>query len=580
MTIDWQDLTPDHWHSWFEQDLLLDQPNAALHQLLALAGGPVRACEAAYHSALGNPHPDAPAAVVVAAVTGIWDRGRAFEGLSIWLQRASEIGAADSPASPLARASVSTFALIGELLWRARLHEVRRLAPIAQERVEQADSEPLRIFLATFTAYLHLMAGELHAAQQCLDDAAHFAPRPGRAMSARLHLAACSALLEGIVGRAGQGEATLREIQALPNFAQLPTAVQVMVNAHHLHCLAQTGSPQAIAAEVERLRGVVVPGNRAYHRSYMHFSLGQAELMHGQPARALTHARMALDLAKVCDSVEAVFFPGLLIAQALIDLGREDEALAHMDAEMPHWQAQGFMLNVIAAHIERARVRWRQGQIDAARAELDQARGLLPAGESLPDFNRPAGFTRGIVDALEGPRGAMHGAPVRIRALGNLDVQVGARHLYDRDWRGNQAKTLLKAILSQGGYKISVDRLCDLLWPDSDGATARQNLKVAVWRLRKVMRDAGLPDVIWLAVNQGQVSIVQACCDVDAMRFAAIPADAPTETLREALSWYEGDFLALDDSAPWILVHREALSLHRQRLADALAQATGRPQGR
>ncbi|MEY4765293.1 MAG: hypothetical protein RI907_1966, partial [Pseudomonadota bacterium] len=261
---------------WFEQDLRQDDAQGALAPWLALSQCPVQACEAAYQGALSCPDPDAPAAVILAAVNTIWDRGRHFEGLGIWLARAQALRTTSPAPSLLAQASVAVFALIGELLWQARLPALRLALPEVRACVERADSDPLRIFLATCEAYMLLMAGELHAAQQVLQDAAHFAPQPEQAQVAKLHRAACAALLEGVMGRAGQGESTLRQIMASPGFEHWPAALQVMATAHHLYCLVQTAELDEVMPDIERVRAAVVPGNRAFHRSYMHFSLGQA----------------------------------------------------------------------------------------------------------------------------------------------------------------------------------------------------------------------------------------------------------------------------------------------------------------
>jgi hypothetical protein len=285
---------------------------------------------------------------------------------------------------------------------------------------------------------------------------------------------------------------------------------------------------------------------------------------------------MALELAQLCQSTEAQAFPTLLTAQALFDLERDEEALTELAQAAPTWLAHGFNLTATAAHVERAHAHGRRGQTAAARAALAAARALLPAGEPLPDFNRPPGYAQAIVDALQDlpARPCEHGPLMHVRTFGRFEVLIGDRLLYDRDWRGTRSQALLQAIVALGGFKVPFDRLADLFWPDREGDAARNNLKVALWRLRQVMIDAGLPpDVNWLGVMHGQVSIVQGCCDVDALRFAATSPTSPPTQIRAALALHEGEFIAQDHGTPWIAAQRERLLAHRDRLRAALPAA-------
>ena len=75
---------------------------------------------------------------------------------------------------------------------------------------------------------------------------------------------------------------------------------------------------------------------------------------------------------------------------------------------------------------------------------------------------------------------------------------------------------LLLALIGEGGYKVPAERLSDLLWPDSDGDQAAQNLKVALHRLRRLGCAPDEAPVNWIHVKHGHVSLARSLCWVDA----------------------------------------------------------------
>lgn len=160
---------------------------------------------------------------------------------------------------------------------------------------------------------------------------------------------------------------------------------------------------------------------------------------------------------------------------------------------------------------------------------------------------------------------------LRVRTFGGLAAWVDGRPLGPADWQGHTTALLLKTLIALGGTAVPTQRLADLLWPEHDGARALQNLKVALWRLRhRALSHQGLR-LQALEVRHGQVSIVSAACEVDALRFAGVDPEAPAEALRDALALYEGDFLPGDDEPPPIAERREALRRRFVHLALRLA---------
>jgi len=49
------------------------------------------------------------------------------------------------------------------------------------------------------------------------------------------------------------------------------------------------------------------------------------------------------------------------------------------------------------------------------------------------------------------------------------------------EWDRNQAKTLLKALVTRGPQEFPRDRLMEDLWPESAQDAAQQNFNVTLW---------------------------------------------------------------------------------------------------
>ncbi len=76
---------------------------------------------------------------------------------------------------------------------------------------------------------------------------------------------------------------------------------------------------------------------------------------------------------------------------------------------------------------------------------------------------------------------------LRIDSFGGLDVWVGDRKVTERQWRGATARRLLVRLLVAEGRPLSRERIESELWPDATAASARNNLRVALSRLRDAL---------------------------------------------------------------------------------------------
>jgi len=524
---------------------------------------------------------DAAAVTVAAALADIWQSGDDLRRLSPWLARCRQLLAASPLPAALPRAAMLGYAAATEMVSDAGIAQARESFAACRAAADAARSLPLRLFQATFETYALLWSGEFAAAEVLLDDASDLACRPGTPYLAGLLLRSSLCLFLTLRGDPVAARQLLHDDVRQPGFDRLPAIPWLTALSNLVYAAALEGDEIAVDALGSRMRKRLVPAGNAFYHATLHMSLGLADLLLGRPATALAHARESRTLGQPTFSPVAQYMPVLLEVQARVDMGDNDGALALADAWLPKWQAVGHMSIAGNAAVEMAVAHIRQGQPDRARAALEHARRLLPRGESLVLFHRPADYLAQLL-ALLVPAGKAADLPcerypVAIHTLGELRVRVGARLLYDRDWRGARAKSLLKALVVLGGRKVSAETLANLLWPDADGDQARNNLKVAVWRLRHLGTEQGETALPWLLMNNGQISLANGVVGVDALIFqeaakAAQRGHAPgTAGLLHALDLYEYDFLAGDDSELWISDHRQRLRETFLSLARALA---------
>ena len=165
--------------------------------------------------------------------------------------------------------------------------------------------------------------------------------------------------------------------------------------------------------------------------------------------------------------------------------------------------------------------------------------------------------------------------PVRIRAFGNLEIEVDGRSLKADGKSRHTVLALLKALLAEGGTEASADTIADCLWPDVDGDAAQSNLRGTVKRLRELL---GHPDSV--RTYDGKLSLNPRICWVDRWALddlaAAIRTGAPDSVAaaREKggliFDLYRGPLLNAE-AAPWLIQPRER---ERSRFLALVAQVS------
>jgi DNA-binding SARP family transcriptional activator len=156
--------------------------------------------------------------------------------------------------------------------------------------------------------------------------------------------------------------------------------------------------------------------------------------------------------------------------------------------------------------------------------------------------------------------------PVKIYTLGQFSV-VSGKNSVPLDRKGQHKPIeMLKALIALGGKDVGEMRLCEALWPDTDGDTAHSAFSVTLHRLRKLIgRDSLLVSDSRLTLNHQQCWVdVWACEQIlnkiqHAMATAPIDDQLAINLADAAMYLYNGPFLGNEDEQAWYLMFRERL---------------------
>ena len=233
------------------------------------------------------------------------------------------------------------------LVWRARAYQLGRDWGAARIDVERA-------------LELGEAAGEPRMVAQGYFQASLVAEREGQWLLARFYAEQARALFEQLGDRLNVGRLT-------NNLGGLSFLVGEVDAAGPL--LSQA---YAIAREV----GSDTEAGRALS------SLAQVELRTGEPLEAERHARSALALlAGQPGAADEIGNAQLVLARALLDQGRLDEAEASLDAAEAGFERLGSLGERVAVSVAR-------GDLAAARGDAERAAAVYrAAAEALQDFH-------------------------------------------------------------------------------------------------------------------------------------------------------------------------------------------------
>lgn len=512
---------------------------------------------------------EAAAAAAGAGVASIWDSGREFQRYDLWYRRIKELLRMKDRLSSLAVCSLVGFKGLTELTGQD-INKAYETYIKQRLYAEKAGSHSLMVYFAAASSYCLIWMGRLSEAELIIKDAEVLCSMPDTNMVVKVYFQTTRGLFYYVKGDVSKAEEILREVISLPFFEDLPPPAYFLGYGHLLLTVASRGDEMAIESIAEKLRTRVIPEQNYFHLSYLHYNLGTAYLMLGQPHKALIHSNEAIERAALSKSRVAEQIPALLFGQALSDMNKNAEALEHLQHWINRWKRDGFFLLASSGCLEIANIYLKMGMIERAREHLQMASSLMPEGEKIVHLNRTREFIKGIESSLYPSEKCIdlikdiERRPIRITAFGELQIRVGESVIYDRKWKGGRTKTLLKALIVFGGTKVSYDLLIDTLWPDADGDVGENNLKVALSRLRRLGCPKGENPAQWILVKQKKISLARPLCAVDSIVFKEtikriLMTKEDIALLMKVLDLYRDDFLARDFSETWIIRHRELL---------------------
>ena len=164
---------------------------------------------------------------------------------------------------------------------------------------------------------------------------------------------------------------------------------------------------------------------------------------------------------------------------------------------------------------------------------------------------------------------------------------LGTFQVFENDhpieaWSNGKAKLLFKYLILHRQRPISKERLMDLFWPDSPSDAARNNLNVAIYNLRQLLRN-GYPEFshilfqdncyllnpeieIWTDFEQFN-RYVQAAQKFEQQN----QQHQAIAEYHKATEIYQGDFLADDPYEEWLMAQRRQFGENYLALLDKLS---------
>lgn len=158
------------------------------------------------------------------------------------------------------------------------------------------------------------------------------------------------------------------------------------------------------------------------------------------------------------------------------------------------------------------------------------------------------------------------GHPIRIFTFGRFAILLNNRTAEFSNSGQKKSLELLKTLIAFGGREVGEVRLCEALWPDSEGDVAHTTFSVTLHRLRKLVGNEAL------LLNDSRLTLNSDICWVDAWEYERTigkikqllntrPIDPQyvVNLVDQGIDLYHGPYLGNEDEQPWFLSYRERL---------------------
>lgn len=217
----------------------------------------------------------------------------------------------------------------------------------------------------------------------------------------------------------------------------------------------------------------------------------------------------------------------------------------------------------LAERLEDIALRHREIAASEGRAAIR----ALTAGEALDAV--PSSERRMPASRTEPPAADVRTEPpdIAVRVLGPMEVFVGGEPIVR--WRSTKIRTLFQYLVLNP-RPAHREVLMELLWPGNTFNSARNNLNVCVYGLRRVLLNGGPPRDLIVYRDGCYTRNQELDWAVDRDRFRDFAADAgrlvgtgqrarAKATAERAVSLYAGPLFEGDVAAEWFLAERRSL---------------------
>ena len=208
----------------------------------------------------------------------------------------------------------------------------------------------------------------------------------------------------------------------------------------------------------------------------------------------------------------------------------------------------------------------------AAQAEAGQG------ASSMKMARVPVGNGAGNYQGAERTTSLRTTAPIQIFTLGRFNIAIEKKAIHSKGKASHRPIGLLMALIALGGRDVAPSRLCEFLWPDSEGDLAARSLAITLHRLRSLLQTRAA-----VVCDCGKLSLNEAVCWVDVWGFEHAVneglrrIDEPAgcvegeRNLRAALDLYSGHFLEREAEEHWMLMPRLRLKTKFERMVATLS---------
>jgi DNA-binding SARP family transcriptional activator len=332
----------------------------------------------------------------------------------------------------------------------------------------------------------------------------------------------------------------------------------------------------ALAREELDRMGKLLQPHQTLDSNHYHFLNAAVLLLEGNLPQALQVARHELAVAEELGAPFIVAAYRIQVAQMLVLDGAYQQAVAQVSEALNFARAMPSHIMEFQALMVLAWASLRNRNLDEALGTLRRALEIgrrwdymnchplwIPemAGE-LFEQALAAGIETTYVKRfirkrkLDPVRPDIANWPwqIRIYTMGRFEIRQDDVPLASVGKGKQRVLTLLKAIIAHGQHGASMERIAAILWPDTEGDAARDDLRVALHRLRRLLAD----EQAVITVG-GRIQLNQSICWVDAFALEQAIDDSTRAVTEASLALYAGQFLQGDGEQPWLVAPRDRL---------------------